>query len=270
MPLQKNLTNTFAIKPNSKGSNYVFQKFTDFLEGEETGTNGASIFVGDNGSIFELRFATTGARTGVDSTYLSPTSQLEPAIGIRLIRTGGTINNRGTLGVQQSGHLPSNNNQNFLYAMRFGFSSVSDIVFRMGTAGGWTSDIWAATDSVGFELDTSLSANFQAMKGTSASVLQRTDTGIVASASKSYIMSVELITATSYNYRIWEQTAANASPTLVYNQTLTTSDQNDWAFVFGIKTLAAADKVLYADWFLARYFNTLTPASNAIRFPFDL
>ena len=75
---------------------------------------------------------------------------------------------------------------------------------------------------LGDELDTSISANFQAMKGTSAGSLQKDNTNIAASASKAYIFSVELITGTSYRYRIWEQTAANSDPTSVYDQTLTT------------------------------------------------
>ena len=268
MPLTKApSSNSFAIKPNSTGLNYQSQRFTDFLEGSETGTNGFSVFVGDNGSIFELRFNTTGARTGNDSAY-TPIAQLEPAIGVRFIRTGTTINNRGLLGIQQNGNLPSINNTAFLYSIRCALSSVSDVALRIGTSGGWSTDLWAATDSVGFELDTSLSANFQALKGTSGGAIVRENTGIVASASKSYIFSIELVTGTSYRYRIFEQTAANAQPTSVYDQTLTTSDQNDWAFQFGIKTLASAEKVLYLDWFLAKYASEMTPALNDIRFPF--
>jgi len=165
MPLTKApSSNSFAIKPNSTGLNYRFQKFTDILEGSETGANGASIYCGDNGSVMEFRFNTTGARTGNDSTY-TPMAQLGPAIGVRFIRTGTTINNRGLLGIQQSGTLPSINNTMFLYSMRLGFTSVSDVVFRMGTSSSWSADLWAATDSVGFELDTSLSTNFQALKG---------------------------------------------------------------------------------------------------------
>jgi hypothetical protein len=268
MPLTKApSSNSFAIKPNSGGLNYRSQRFTDFLDGSETGTNGFSVFTGDNGSIFELRFTTTGARTGNDSNFL-PIAQLEPAIGVKFIRTGSTINNRGLLGIQQNGNLPSINNTAFFYSMRCALSSVSDVVLRIGTSGSWTSDLWAATDSVGFELDTSLSANFQALKGTSAGAIVREDTGIVASASKAYIFSVELVTGTSYRYRIFEQTAANAEPTSVYDQTLTTSDQNDWAFQFGVKTLAASEKILWVDWFLARYAREMTPALNNIRFPF--
>lgn len=269
-PTLATISDSFAIKPNSKGLNYRFQKFTDFLDGGETGTNSASIYLGDNGSIMEARFSTTGARTGNDSSYQSPVAQLEPAIGIRFIRTSTTINNRGLIGIQQSGSLASTSNQNILYAIRCAFSSVSDVVFRMGTSSGWTSDLWSSTDTVGFELDTSISANFQAMKGTSAGSLQKDNTNIAASASKAYIFSVELITATSYRYRIWEQTAANSDPTSVYDQTLTTSDQNDWAFQFGIKTLANAEKIIYLDWFLARYFNDLSATDNNRRFPFAL
>jgi hypothetical protein len=270
MPLTKApSSNSFAIKPNSTGLNYRSQRFTDFLDGSETGTNGASVFAGDNGSVFELRFATTGARTGNDSSFV-PIAQLEPAIGVKFIRTGSSINNRGLLGIQQNGNLPSINNTAFFYSIRCALSSVSDVVLRIGTSSSWSSDFWAATDSVGFELDTSLSANFQALKGTSGGAIVRQDTGIVASASKSYIFSIELVTGTSYRYRIFEQTAANVEPTSVYDQTLTTSDQNDWAFQFGVKTLAASEKILWVDWFLARYFNTLSPASNAIRFPFEI
>ena len=268
MPLTKApSSNSFAIKPNSTGLNYRFQKFTDFLDGAETGTGGASVYLCDNGSIMESRFTATGARTGVDSTY-SPSAQLEPAIGVRFIRAQGTINNRGLLGIQQSATAPALTDTAFLYSLRCAFTSVSDVVFRMGTSGSWTSDLWASTDSVGFELDTSLSPNFKALKGTSAGAIVREDTGIVSSASKTYIFSVELVTATSYRYRIFEQTAANVESTSVYDQTLTTSNQNDWAFQFGIKTLANAEKVLYLDWFLARYASEMTPALNNIRFPF--
>jgi hypothetical protein len=271
MPLVKApSSNSFAIKPNSTGLNYRSQRFTDFLDGSETGTNGASVFVGDNGSIFELRFNTTGARTGNDSNYSNPVAQLEPAIGVKFIRTLTTINNRGLLGIQQNGTLPGLADTAFLYSLRCAFTSVSDVVFRMGTSSSWSADLWASTDSVGFELDTSLSANFQALKGTSAGAIVRQDTAIVASASKSYIFSVELVTATSYRYRIFEQTAANVESTSVYDQTLTTSNQNDWAFQFGIKTLASAEKVLYLDWFLARYASETTPAINKIRFPFEV
>ena len=262
-------SNSFAIKPNSGGLNYSFQKFTDFLDGGETGSNGASVYLGDNGTIIESRFITTGARTGNDSTY-SPSAQLEPAIGVRFIRTATTINNRGHLGIQQSGTVPSLNDLTVLYSLRCAFSSVSSVVFRMGTSGTWTADLFASTDSVGFELDTSVLANFQALKGTSAGAIVREDTGIVASASKTYIFSVELITATSYRYRIFEQTGANVAPTSVYDQTLTTSNQNAWAFQFGIKTLASAEKVLYLDWFLAKYASEMTPALNNIRFPFTI
>jgi hypothetical protein len=268
MPLTKApSSNSFAIKPNSTGLNYRFEKFTDFLDGGETGSSGASVYLGNNGTIIESRFIATGARTGNDSTY-SPSAQLEPAIGVRFIRTLTTINNRGHLGIQQSGTVPSLNDLAVLYSLRCAFTSVSDVVFRMGTSGSWTSDLWAATDSVGFELDTSVLANFQALKGTSGGAIVRQDTGIVASASKAYIFSVELITATSYRYRIFEQTAANVAPTSVYDQTLTVSNQNDWAFQFGIKTLASAEKVLYLDWFLAKYASEMTPALNDIRFPF--
>jgi hypothetical protein len=271
MPLTKAPdSNSFAIKPNSNGLNYRSQRFTDFLDGSETGSNGASVFAGDNGSIFELRFNSTGARTGNDSNYVTPIAQLEPAIGLKFIRTLTTINNRGLLGIQQNGNLPALTDTAFLYSIRCALSSVSDVVFRMGTSSSWSGDLWAATDSVGFELDTSLSANFQALKGTSAGAIVREDTGIVASASKAYIFSIELVTATSYRYRIFEQTAANVAPTSVYDQTLTTSNQNDWAFQFGVKTLAASEKILWVDWFLARYFNTLSPSSNAIRFPFEI
>ena len=183
-------------------------------------------------------------------------------------RATGTINNRGLLGIQQSATVPSLNDLTVLYSLRCAFTSVSDVVFRMGTSGSWTSDLWASTDSVGFELDTSLSPNFRALKGTSGGAIVREDTGIVSSASKTYIFSVELVTATSYRYRIFEQTAANVEPTSVYDQTLTTSNQNDWAFQFGIKTLASAEKVLYLDWFLAKYASEMTPALNNIRFPF--
>lgn len=269
-PALATISDSFAIKPNSKGLNYRFQKFTDFLDGGETGTNSASVYLGDNGSILEARFATTGARTGNDSSYQSPVAQLEPAVGIRFIRTSTTINNRGLIGLQQSSSLPSTQNQGILYAIRCAFSSVSDVVFRMGTSSGWTSDLWSSTDTVGFELDTSISANFQALKGTSAGSLQKENTNIAASGAKAYVFSVELITSTSYRYRIWEQTAANSDPTSVYDQTLTTSDQNDWAFQFGIKTLAAAEKILYLDWFLARYFNDLSTTDNNRRFPFAL
>lgn len=269
-PTLATISDSFAIKPNSKGLNYRFQKFTDFLDGGETGANGAIVYFGDNGSIMEGRFTTTGARTGNDGAYNSPVSQLEPAIGIRFIRTLTTINNRGLIGIQQSGSLPVTTNQGILYAIRCAFSSVSDVVFRMGTSSGWGVDLWSATDSVGFELDTSNSANFQAMKGVSGGVISRQDTGIVASASKAYVFSVEIVTATSYRYRIWEQTAANSDPTSVYDQTLTTSDQNDWAFQFGVKTLANAEKIIYLDWFLARYFNDLSATDNNRRFPFAL
>lgn len=269
-PTLSTISDSFAIKPNSKGLNYRFQKFTDFLEGAETGTNSSDIQLGDNGSIFTARFATTGARTGVDSTYQNPVAQLEPAIGIRFIRTSTTINNRGLIGIQQSGSLPSTGNQNILYALRCAFSSVSDVVFRMGTSSGWTADLWGSTDSVGFELDTSNSANFYALKGTSAGAISRQDTSVAASASKAYVFSVELLTSTSYRYQIWEQASANTTPTSVYDQTITTTDQNDWAFQFGVKTLASAEKVLYADWFLARYYNDLTSLDNSRRFPFAL
>ena len=268
MPLTKApSSNSFSIKPNSSGLNYSFQKFTDFLDGGETGTNTASVYLGDNGTIIESRFITTGARTGNDSTY-SPSAQLEPAIGVRFIRTATTINSRGHLGIQHSGTVPPHYDSTVLYSLRCAFSSVSSVVFRMGTSGSWTSDLWASTDSVGFELDTSVLANFQALKGTSAGAIVREDTGIVASASKTYIFSVQLITATSYRYRIFEQTGANVAPTSVYDQTLTVSNQNDWAFQFGIKTLANAEKVLYLDWFLAKYASEMTPALNNIRFPF--
>ena len=269
-PTLSTISDSFAIKLNSKGLNYRFQKFTDFLEGAETGTNSSDIQLGDNGSIFTARFATTGARTGVDSTYQNPVAQLEPAIGIRFIRTSTTINNRGLIGIQQSGSLPSTGNQNILYALRCAFSSVSDVVFRMGTSSGWTADLWGSTDSVGFELDTSNSANFYALKGTSAGAISRQDTSVAASASKAYVFSVELLTSTSYRYQIWEQASANTTPTSVYDQTITTTDQNDWAFQFGVKTLASAEKVLYADWFLARYYNDLTSLDNSRRFPFAL
>lgn len=259
-----------SIKPDSKGQNYRFQKFTDFLEGDETGTNGASLYLGDNGSVFNARFTTTGARTGNDTTYQNPVSQMEPAIGVRFIRTSTTINNNGQIGIQQSVGLPSTTNQGILYAIRCAFSSVANVVFRMGTTGGFTQNIFSITDSVGFELDTSISPNFQAMTGSSGGAVSKTNTNIVASASKAYIFSVELITGTSYKYNIYEQTAANTSPSLVYDQTLTTTDQNDWAFVFGIKTLASAEKILWLDWFLARYFNNLTSADNNIRFPFAI
>lgn len=269
-PTLATISDSFAIKTNSKGLNYRFQKFTDFLEGGETGTNGASIYLGDNGSVMEAKFSTTGARTGNDSSYQSPVAQLEPAIGIRLIRTSTSINNRGLIGIQQSGSLPSTGNQNILYALRCAFSSVSDVVFRMGTSSGWTADLWGSTDSVGFELDTSNSANFYALKGTSAGAISRQDTSVAASASKAYVFSVELLTSTSYRYQIWEQASANTTPTSVYDQTITTTDQNDWAFQFGVKTLASAEKVLYADWFLARYYNDLTSLDNSRRFPFAL
>lgn len=268
-PSLATISDSFTIKPNSKGLNYRFQKFTDFLGGDETGTNGASLYLGDNGSVFNARFATTGARTGTDPIY-TPPSVMEPAIGVRFIRTQATLNNRGLLGIQGSRELPSTQDQNILYAIRCAFSSVSDVVFRMGTSSGFTQDLWASTDTVGFELDTSISANFQAMKGSSAGSLQKDNTNIAASASKAYIFAVELITATSYRYRIWEQTAANADPTSVYDQTLTTSNQNDWAFQFGVKTLASAEKVLYLDWFLARYYNDLSATDNNRRFPFAL
>ena len=269
-PTLATISDSFAIKTSSKGLNYRFQKFTDFLEGGETGTNGASIYLGDNGSVMEAKFSTTGARTGNDSSYQSPVAQLEPAIGIRLIRTSTSINNRGLIGIQQSGSLPSTGNQNILYALRCAFSSVSDVVFRMGTSSGWTADLWGSTDSVGFELDTSNSANFYALKGTSAGAISRQDTSVAASASKAYVFSVELLTSTSYRYQIWEQASANTTPTSVYDQTITTTDQNDWAFQFGVKTLASAEKVLYADWFLARYYNDLTSLDNSRRFPFAL
>ena len=270
MPLTKApSSNTFAIKPNSTGLNYRFQKFTDFLDGGETGSNGASVYLGDNGTIIESRFTTTGARTGNDPSY-SPSAQLEPAIGVRFIRTSTTINNRGLLGIQQSGTVPGLSNTAFLYSLRCAFTSVSDVVFRMGTSNSWSADLWASTDSVGFELDTSLSPNFRALKGTSGGAIVREDTGIVSSASKTYIFSVELVTGTSYRYRIFEQTAANVESTSVYDQTLSASDQNDWAFQFGVKTLASAEKVLYLDWFLARYTSETTPAINRIRFPFEV
>lgn len=270
-PTLATISDSFAIKPNSKGLNYRFQKFTDFLDGGETGTNGSPIYLGDNGSVYEFRFSTVGARTGVDSNYTNPPSAIEPAIGIRFIRTGTTINNRGLLGLQRSNELPaSGNSASQLYSLRCAFSSVSDVVFRMGYSGGWTQDLWAITDTVGFELDTSNSANFQAMKGASGGVISRQDTGIVASASKAYVFSVELITNTSYRFRIWEQTTANSNPISVYDSTLTTTGQNTWAYQFGIKTLAASEKVLYLDWFLVRYFNDVSATDNNRRFPFAL
>lgn len=269
-PTLATISDSFAIKPNSKGLNYRFQKFTDFLDGGETGTNGASVFLGDNGSIMDARFTTTGARTGNDSSY-GPPSVMEPAIGVRFIRTQATINNRGLLGIQRSQELPASQNSNSqLYSLRCAFNSVSDVVFRMGYSAGWTQDLWAATDTVGFELDTSNSANFQAMKGVSGGVISRQDTGIVASSSKAYVFSVELITSTSYRFRIWEQTTSNSDPTSVYDSTLTTTTQNVWAYQFGIKTLAASEKILYLDWFLARYFNDLSATDNNRRFPFAL
>jgi hypothetical protein len=269
-PTLGSISDSFAIKPNSKGVNYKFQKFTDFLDGGETGTNGIQIVLGDNGSLINFATNLVGARTGVDSSF-SPPAVMEPAIGVRFIRTQSTLNNRGALGIQRSQELPaSTNSSSQLYSLRCGFNSVANVVFRMSYTPFFGTDLFGVTDAVGFELDTSISPNFQALKGFSSGSLQRENTSITASASKAYVFAVELMSSTSHRFRIFEQTAANSDPTSVYDSTLSTAPQNTFAYQFGIKTLASAEKIIYLDWFLARYANDLSATDNNRRFPFAL
>lgn len=266
---------------SSRVSNQDVDIFFDFLDHGETGTT-STVIIGDRGHAHHASFVNiSSARSGADFNSYNPDAStfMRPAIGTRFIRTTGTtIGNAGTLGVQFPNGSMTNANYNVAvditktyFATRMWINSATNLVYRFCNGGQASTNIFNSTDAVGFEIDTSNSGNWFIMKGTSAGAISREDTSIVFSASKCYTLVVAYQNShASIKYTIYEQSAADTIPTKVYEQTKTVTGQNLTAVLWGVKNLAAENKIAVADWFYWHSGVVLTPSDQAVRVPFVL
>lgn len=264
----------------SKVSTTDLDIFLDYCDGGETGTSG-NVIMGDRGHVHHAFFNNVStSRTGLDTGAYNPDafSFMRPAYGVRFVRTNGTTtNNAGVIGLP----LPTGSftDANFsvaadvtklFYSTRMWTNSATSIVYRFCNAASLSTNIFTTTDAVGFEIDTSNSANWFIMKGTSAGVISREDTSVVFSSSKCYVLTISYQNSTtSVRYTIFEQSAADTIPSIVYQETKTVNAQNTSAINWGVKTLENANKIALADWL---YFNSgvkLTPFDQAVRIPFQ-
>jgi hypothetical protein len=266
---------------SSKVSNQDVDIFLDFLDHGETGLSG-TVIIGDRGHVHHAYFNNiSSARSGADFNNYNPDAStfMRPAIGTRFVRTTGTaIGNAGAFGVQFPNGSMTNSNYSIAvdttktyFATRMWINSATNLVYRFSNGGQISTNIFTATDLVGFEIDTSNSGNWFIMKGTSGGLISREDTSIVFSASKCYTLVVAYQNSTtSAKFTIYEQSAADTVPTKVYEQTKTVTGQNMTAVLWGIKNLAAENKIAVADWFYWHSGVVLTPADQAVRVPFVL
>lgn len=254
--------------------------FLDYCDGGETGTTGY-VIMGDRGHVYHAYFNNVStSRTGTDTASYNPDAFtfMRPAYGVRFVRTtGATTNNAGVIGLQlptgsftDANFSVSADGNKLFYSTRMWTNSATNIVYRFCNAAGLSTNIFTSTDAVGFEIDTSNSGNWFIMKGTSAGAISREDTSIAFSASKCYVLSVGYQNSTtSAQYTIYEQSAADTIPSIVYQQTKTVNTQNSSAINWGVKTLENANKIALSDWL---YFNSgvkLTPYDQAVRIPFQ-
>ena len=254
--------------------------FLDYCDGGETGTTGY-VIMGDRGHVYHTYFNNVStSRTGTDTGAYNPDTFtfMRPAYGVRFVRTtGATTNNAGVIGLQlPTGSFTDTNfsvsadGNKLFYSTRMWTNSATNIVYRFCNAGSLSTNIFTLTDAVGFEIDTSNSGNWFIMKGTSAGAISREDTSIVFSASKCYVLSVGYQnSATSVQYTIYEQSAADTIPTIVYQQTKTVNTQNSSAINWGVKTLENANKIALSDWLYYNSAMKLTPYDQAVRIPFQ-
>lgn len=266
---------------SSRVSNQDVDIFFDFLDHGGTGTTGV-VIIGDRGRTHHAQFVNiSSSRTGADFNLYNPDAStfMRPAIGTRYVLTnGGAIGNAGTFGVQFPNGSITNSNYNVAvditktyFATRMWINSATNLVYRFCNAGQATTNIFNSTDAVGFEIDTSNSGNWFIMKGTSAGAISREDTSIVFSSSKCYTLVVAYQnSSTSVKFTIYEQSVADTIPTIVYEQTKTVTGQNLTAVVWGVRNLAAENKIAVADWFYWHSGVVLTPSDQAVRVPFVL
>jgi len=255
--------------------------FLDYCDGGETGASGY-VIMGDRGHVYHSYFNNiSSSRTGTDTGSYNPDTStfMRPAYGVRFVRTSGaTTNNAGAIGIAMpDGSFTDSNwsvrtdETKFFFATRMWTSSATNLVYRFCNAAAITSNIFNLTDAVGFEIDTSNSANWFIMKGTSASAISREDTSIAFSASKCYVLSIGYRSSnTSVQYTIYEQSAADTIPSIVYQQTKTISNaQNNTSVNWGVKTLENANKIALSDWLYLNSGMRLTPYDQAVRIPFQ-
>lgn len=266
---------------SSRVSNQDVDIFFDFLDHGETGSSG-TVIIGDRGHAHHAQFNNiSSARTGADFNNYNPDAStfMRPAIGTRFVRTTGTtIGNAGLFGVQFPNGSITNANYNVAvditktyFATRMWINSATNLVYRFSNSPSTGTNTFNSTDLVGFEIDTSNSGNWFIMKGTSGGAISREDTAIVFSASKCYTLVVAYQnSATSVKFTIHEQSAADTVPSIVYQQTKTVTTQNMTSVMWGVKNLAAENKISVADWFYWHSGVVLTPADQAVRVPFVL
>lgn len=282
MPLTRPRPELVCIPDISSNiSNQNVDIFFDFLDHGETGLT-SIVVLGDRGHAHHAQFVNiSSARSGADFNNYNPDAStfMRPAIGTRFVRTtGSTIGNAGTFGVQFPNGSITNPDYNVsvdtkrtYFAKRMWINSSTNLVYRLCNAGQISTNIFNSTDAVGFEIDTSNSGNWFIMKGTSAGAISREDTGIVFSASKCYTLIVVYQNSnTSAKFIIYEQSAADTIPATVYEQIKTVTSQNLTAVVWGVKNLAAENKIAVADWFYWHSGVVLTPSDQAVRVPFVL
>jgi hypothetical protein len=254
--------------------------FLDYCDAGETGTTGY-VIMGDRGHVYHAYFNNVStSRTGTDTAAYNPDSStfFRPAYGVRFVRTtGATTNNAGVIGLQlptgsftDANFSVSVDGNKLFYSTRMWTNSATNIVYRFCNAASLSTNIFTSTDAVGFEIDTSNSANWFILKGASGGSISREDTSIVFSASKCYVLSVGYQnSSTSAQYTIYEQSTADTIPSVVYQQTKTVNTQNSSAINWGVKTLENANKIALSDWLYVNSAVKLTPYDQAVRIPFQ-